>query len=60
MLLKHDLTAFESGGSEVEGGGGGVLITSTQDRCGGNSAPFSHIKFVLVYFNHFETHMLDS
>ena len=46
MLLKHYLRAFGSGG-EVEG----VLITSTQDRYGGNSArrPFSH-KSVLVYF----------
>ena len=67
MLLKHYLTAFEScggGGGGVRGeveGGGGALITSTQDRCGGNRArrPFSH-KFVLVFFNHFETHMLDS
>ena len=46
MLLKHYLRAFESGG---EVGGGGALITSTQDRYGGNSErrPFSH-KFVLA------------
>ena len=53
------LDSFWELGGGVRGGlgWGGALITSTQDRCGGNRArrPFSH-KFVLVNFNHFERH----
>ena len=59
MLLKHYLTAFERVEGEVEGGGG--VDNHHSGSRWGNSArrPFSH-KFLLVYFNHFETHMLDS